>query len=577
MIRNEDDPTHYLLTSLGTKPRTTIYGLDARQQTAEFAPVALIQLMTQQQRPDIVLCLLTAEARKTCWERFSREIAANGARAEAIDITDGDNTGEISDILDQAAERIEPGARLTIDITHGPRHIPIVLYALTLYLSSLREVNIEGAWYGKLETAADLKPLISLKPLLELPKWFHAVAAFREAGLTTALADQMTAISNELPSGPERGPPRRVSGALRDFASSYESGLPLELGHAAATLVTTLDRHPLKEMSGLELPLVFELGRLVQESARELQFSGNDLRSHERKLSRSAVELSKNELLRQAKIIDRYMERDQIALALGLMREWVVSLGIFHNGNRSKWLNRDERLHSERSIGALAQHSLKEHLDQTQKDWSGFWDKLCKQRNQIAHCGMRPETAKPSLKGIMEYWQKIRNAEHCWQPLGGGGGRVLVSPVGKSPGVLYSAIRKIEPDRLIVVCSHEARGGVEEAVRQTDFKGHIECQVMEDPFNGVEEIDRIRKDIRKQLLDADRVFVNLTGGTTLMGVAAQTLAEQARNDQRPCRRFVLIDKRPHEEQRSTPWVESALHWLDADSDIENTEEKTENG
>jgi hypothetical protein len=88
---------------------------------------------------------------------------------------------------------------------------------------------------------------------------------------------------------------------------------------------------------------------------------------------------------------------------------------------------------------------------------------------------------------------------------------------------------------------------------------------MQDPFNGADEIEGMKQQARQICLNADEVLANLTGGTTLMGVVVQTLCEQARDDQRPCWRFGLTDKRSLEKQKQNPWIESELFWLDKKS------------
>ena len=57
-------------------------------------------------------------------------------------------------------------------------------------------------------------------------------------------------------------------------------------------------------------------------------------------------------------------------------------------------------------------------------------------------------------------------------------------------------------------------------------------------------------------------MANLTGGTTMMGVAVQALVEKAHRLGRRYRRFVLLDQRSPDEQRANPWVECEVHWLD---------------
>jgi hypothetical protein len=56
--------------------------------------------------------------------------------------------------------------------------------------------------------------------------------------------------------------------------------------------------------------------------------------------------------------------------------------------------------------------------------------------------------------------------------------------------------------------------------------------------------------------------VNITGGTTLMGLTAEKLASKAR--ELPCevRRLGLIDSRPPEQQRTDPYQEGEPLWLD---------------
>ncbi len=558
---------HYLLTALGIRPQETTYALDGRPAVAKHAPLALLRLLEPAYRPDTVLCLLTQTARKEVWPEFCSELEGKDISVRPIDIPDGDEPKQMAEIIQSAASAIEAGSRLTLDVTHGPRHIPFVLYALALYLSSLQRVKIEAAWYGKFESAARIKPLINLRSLLDFPEWFHAAKVFQEAGFTKNLARRFEAVESSLPRGPERGQSKGVSRALRDFSETYESGLPLELGLAAGKVCHALESHSLETMPGLAIPQAAELSDIIREAAKPFRFGHENLRTGKSKGEwKKTVVLTVEELRRQAKLIDHYMKRGQVTLAFSSIREWMVSLGALHRGKPEEWLKRDARIRAEREIGALSQRGLRDHLNEDQKEWGDFWDQLGKQRNQIAHCGMKQEVAKPDLDSIMDFWNRIKNADRAWPSFGGGSGRFLVTPLGMSPGVLYSAIKKTHPASVLALCSEQAREGLERALRQAGFQGPQEALIMEDPFNGWNEIDGLRKRARATLLSADEVLVNLTGGTTMMGIVVQAMFEQARNDQRPCRRFVLTDERPAETQKSDPWVESDLFWLDEDSD-----------
>ena len=541
---NADARPHYLLTALGIHPRSTIYTLEGKTAKAYYSPVALLQLLQPETRPGTVLCLLTKKAREQEWANFSKEIKRLGVIAKSIDISDVDYSAQMTAIIQDVAEKISPDSRLTLDITHGPRHIPFVFYALALYLSGFRDVEIASVWYGNFESSATNKPLINLRSLLNLPQWLYAVKVFRETGFTKALAQRFASLQENLPEGPERGPSAQAAKALGGFSMAYESGLPMKLGLAAGKLCHALEKMPLQETPGLSLPLAKELGQTILETANPLRFDSDSLRDGRGKGQwKTTCPLTQGELQRQAHLIDQYLARDQLPLAIGLMREWVVSLGALHRGKSADWLKRSVRIEVERELGAMSQPKLQPYLDEKQKQWGCFWDQLGQQRNQIAHCGMSQNVANDTFAPLVKYWQKIKAADEAWSSFGGGNGQLLVTPLGMSPGVLYSAIKKVRPDSLLVLCSERAKPGIDEALQHCEFSGHCELLIMRNPSNGIDEIGELLQKSRKVCLDTDEIVINLTGGTTMMGIAVQRIYEQARNDQRPCRRFVLTDQR----------------------------------
>src|SRR5690625_4969250 len=133
------------------------------------------------------------------------------------------------------------------------------------------------------------------------------------------------------------------------------------------------------------------------------------------------IELTANEIKRQADLIDRYLEHEQNTIALGLMRESVVSLGAFHHGNKDKRHDRNERQKTERALSALVNElkrgdGLGSAREISQKEWGGFWNRLRDQRNQIAHNGMTVNQSKICLDGIQTFWEQIKGGDSCWQP-----------------------------------------------------------------------------------------------------------------------------------------------------------------
>jgi hypothetical protein len=119
------------------------------------------------------------------------------------------------------------------------------------------------------------------------------------------------------------------------------------------------------------------------------------------------------------------------------------------------------------------------------------------------------------------------------------------------------------------VCSKSTQGFVAEAIEkvramhdQTD-EPHLETQelIMDDPHAGIGEFDPLMESSFKWLAESDEVIANLTGGTSLMGVLVSRLVKEAENLQKRVQEFVLIDKRPFEQQQKNPWELGAINYL----------------
>src|SRR5680860_15936 len=401
-----------LLTTLGIKPKSTKYSIDgSRTAEGKHAPLALWKLLSPAEKPDKVMALVTPQAKETSWPDFHRACEALETRAFDLAIPHAASTGDISKTLELIAEEIPDGTDLILDLTHGYRHLPFMLYALTLYLTASRDVRIDSAWYGMLEGTAgssDARPLIWLKPLLDLPEWFYAVRIFADTGVTAQLSHRFRALKEALPKGPDRGPPRKAAHALEGFAEAYENGMPLELGLAAGKLAHTIEEQPLSKLVDHDLPLAGELGRSILESVKSIRFPGHTglANGNSKGEWKPEVVLDKQELLRQVAIIDLYLGRDQLSQAIGLMREWVVSLGVFHRGLANDWLGREARHGVERELGTLVELARRNHLGEEQKDWADFWGKLRTARNSLAHHGMSQNafSKNSALRGIPGFW-----------------------------------------------------------------------------------------------------------------------------------------------------------------------------
>lgn len=578
---------HILLTSLGMRAIDTPYEWNGQKTTASLTPLALVQLFNESQRPNRVVTVLTEDAKAKTWPIFENGICQTlGFNPKAIDIPNGNNREEIRQILKLVAEKIPEGSELTLDVTQGLRHFPFIFYALVLYLKSLRNVQIRGAYYGMIEGTPQNapKPIIDLQPLLELPEWFYAVRMFRDLGTTSPIATLLQPLAATLreqtkqlfkAENHEAGrqhdaqakPVEQAVDALEKQAFAYESALPLELGKASRMLIDPIRQLATRDFDAIP-PLAEELTNAIA-SVAEKSALPKEVRIR-RGNWKQGIALNKAELDRQARMIDRYLDRDQLSLAAGLMREWVISWVMLQSGQTAGWLKRDKRQPCERYLGVLGaverDPAFNALITDEQQAFGTFWNQLANElRNALHHHAMREkalEKMPKSLESVREFWNDLKAGKIDLPQLGGGSGQVLLSPQGTRPGVLFSALQVAQPDTCLVLCSTTSASRIPEAIQHAGFQGHIEQIVLTDPHGGFAEINTAREQARLHLLRADEVIANMTGGTTLMGVIVQRLVEEAQKLDRSVRRFALIDRRPPAEQDLDPFVQGEHCWLD---------------
>ena len=369
----------------------------------------------------------------------------------------------------------------------------------------------------------------------------------------------------------------------RTLSEAYLSGLPLELGREADRLLQSLK--PLRKLlrDDHRLPLASELADRIRGMIAPLALQQPSSNPWKRKIA-----LSADELKRQGHVIDDLLQHGSVATALGLMNEWTASWTVWRLNRNGDWLDYTNVRRSAgnllRAIAEVAGNpELRGHLTDEQRALGDFWRELCDLRNAYAHHGMRPQVVvgdskvAGQLERVRRFWKATLRTcpSHSLSFGASPGGRVLVSPVGQRPGVLFSALRTCltsrgteRPLTLLAICSRETEKFIAEAVSRTGHTGRIEALRLDDPYGGTAEVSGLARVAEKHFVDAQAVFVNVTGGTTLMGLAADELAATARRLARPVRRFGLIDRRPPDQQNADPYQPGEPFWLDQPGDRE---------
>lgn len=90
---------------------------------------------------------------------------------------------EQTETLEILVNCFSPNDTATLDVTHGLRHLPMLIQQSALVLRSLKDVTISGIHYGALDlTAQNITPVMRLDGLLELDRWNQALAIYDESG-----------------------------------------------------------------------------------------------------------------------------------------------------------------------------------------------------------------------------------------------------------------------------------------------------------------------------------------------------------------------------------------------------------
>ncbi len=444
-----------------------------------------------------------------------------------------------------------PGERVLLDLTLSLRHLPFVYLAALTYLTAFKQVRIARIAYGALELRdreTDAVPMLDLTRLFGLTRWFHAVQSAAESGNLQPLAGALHEDVRELFTRGAGDPMlSKVGRRLLDLAPLVSAGLPLEAGIAARALLDAL-----RDLDAQPDPTSIGRRSLEPVAEQAAAWATPPGVSEKAKLA-----LTPAELARQLAFIRAHAERGNVQPALLLLREWLVSLTLLLQGDTSRWLERDHREEVAALLGAFSQRARFRVAVGGEADLGSLWDAITDARNRLAHGGMTTATALTTPQTTLDLLKRCEAVldRLPFEIAPPGQERVLITPLGLSPGVLYSAVLRVHPQRSIVVTSAEAKVAAQAALSAAGLPSHpLLTLEMREPFTGFDEARSLAATIRPAILAAREVVLNLTGGTTAMQYVVEQLGGEARRLGVPVRRVFLVDRRPAEEQRANPFV-----------------------
>lgn len=566
---------HMLFTVLGRDARPTRYSLGDQRVEARLAPLALFKLLDEPDLPCHVYALCTEEAEKETFPVLQEglEGIATVTCTKVPGIKELSTQEGIDKFISEVARVITESQckSLSLDITHGPRHLSFLVYAIALFSSALMGIEICGAYYGLSTDQDGENAFFDLRPLIELPDWIHAIRVLNETGSAMAISEILTKSDAKNS--------KKVIRDLQRLSKAFLSGLPLEVGYMARGLLGDGVKSLRKILKHYHrLPFSDDLVGKLEQALATVTLPGNETGTAKRWV-KGKTPLTNDELIRQANYINTLIKQNNVTTALGLIREWTVSWVIWQQPTkRAQWLAHSTvRKQAENALNSLrataGDKSVSSLLTSEQMELANFWKNIADLRNAYYHNGMRKQNLLDDKQtadkwdSVLLYWEHLSSCPEI--DLNFSRERItLVSPIGQKRGVLFSALQNVtadlgkHPDYCIVICSESSKEAVPEVLQTVGYAGHVIYLVLDDPHAGYSEMPGLTDRIRRPIAESATVLVNLTGGTTLMGITASEIADKARSLNRRVRRFALIDRRTPEEQDADQYRVSEILWLD---------------
>ncbi|HOY66167.1 MAG TPA: TM1812 family CRISPR-associated protein [Candidatus Ozemobacteraceae bacterium] len=547
-----------ILTALGTSLLTeTSYYLGDRAHSSRFCSLALSR--TLESPVNLLLALLTTAASEKHRKHLIDEAAALGVTCEILDISEGKTIDEVWSVFDRIIQRLSTAVtphRVFLDITNSFRHLPLLFFASLSYLEATHKAELGGIFYGAYENRdqiANRTPIFDLSPLTALVKGSFAVKTFMETGGVETLGEFL----QEMPGFDERAG-RHFDKKLKEYHPMQASGLSLEAGNHAQAL---LEMFPSLITENNQFVAGRELAEKLRGSLEKVA-----LRKGSGAWKKGLI-LDHAELERQLNFIEDKLVQHDTAQALMLLREWVINRIWLSMKPEGEWLaSRDRQTMIE---NRLYRASLV--IDKNIFPAGLLYKLLGDRRNEFAHAGFRKDNVKVGdrLNLAREKFDICREHLHddAWwiiPELPKTSGKLLVSGLGSSAGLLYTALRLTAPDRAVILTSSQAQERIPEICDRAGVvtPDKFETRLLKEVFTGFDETAALVKNIEPHLLGASEIVINLTGGTTCMQWVMQAVYERARELGLPVRRVAFVDRRPTVEQQQNPFVLGELIEID---------------
>ncbi|MCD6460470.1 hypothetical protein J7L67_07370 [bacterium] len=546
------------ITSIGTScyPETQ-YSYNGKIEISRFAPVAIKKLIPDLENAETYL-FLSKEALEKNGVALKESI---GAELISIPIPVGkEDFNEIFSIIES---KVGESMQLYLDITNALRSLQMIFFAISIYFTGLKNIEIKGIYYGAFEQKKDNKaPVIDLLPIVEAIELFYASRMFRDYGVSALIGEKLEQEQQRLRSE------KKVVSAPKTFIKTGRilKKISLGLANADAMFIASKCINLTKvSKSDTEFHSFLPLSETLIKSIKKAYKAFSD------PLEVNA--LTEKELQREERIIEWYMNHEQYKNALSLMREWLVNKLLFFSEKRDIWLDYEKaRKFAERKINLLIKLLKDKKLfSPDMKKFAKVAQKIFLMRNKVSHGGFSIETDRINYNTIHrevgEYWDEAKQiGPEIFQNIlkrSIRGKILIISPLGLAPGMLYTLLSMEEIVKcylaeLMLITSEQAQKCIEECLEKVGRAIPYTPFCLKNPYIDILSEKDIKDKWLDKIISADKIIINYTGGTSIMQVNIVRISNIIRSYDIPFKEVVVTDKRSLGEQQANPYVKGEV-------------------
>lgn len=186
----ENKTINHFISVLGTNNyEQSNYIWEDENCNTRFAQEAILKKIEETAHIDKISILLTEQAHSTNWidtpeKKGLKSILSNHYKdiLNAVPTPDGNNQEEIDKTFNVLYDTITENETIYFDITHGFRHLPMLILTVLEYAKKTKNITIGGIYYGMFRNEVSESPIIDITYYSDILSWSNAAASFIQFG-----------------------------------------------------------------------------------------------------------------------------------------------------------------------------------------------------------------------------------------------------------------------------------------------------------------------------------------------------------------------------------------------------------